>query len=135
MSRPELTETVTVELGDTDMARFVHFASVVRYFDVGLRTVLEAVDLSFQDLFDRGLGLPIVNVSCDYTHPMQYGDELTLETAVAALTEKTMTLQFTFTNEHGTVTADGSLTASFFDIEAQQGTTIPDDIRQKIEAV
>jgi len=77
MSSPDLTETVTVELGDTDMARFVHFVSVVRYFDVRVRSVLEAAGLSFQELFDRGLGLPITNVSCDYTHPMQYGDELT----------------------------------------------------------
>lgn len=132
MSNTTLEETVTVELGDTDMARFIHFASVVRYFDVGLRNVLEASGLSFRKLFDRGLGLPIVNISCDYKHPMYYGDKLTIRTDVANISEKTMTLEFTFTNEDDTVTAEGSLTASFFDIDNQQGTELPDDIRENL---
>lgn len=133
MSDTTLEDTVIVELGDTDMARFIHYASVIRYFDVGLRNVLEATDLSFQKLFDRGLGLPIVNVSCDYRHPMYYGDELTIQTDIADLSEKTMTLEFTLTNENNTITAEGSLTSSFFDIDNQRGTALPEDIREKLD--
>lgn len=135
MSKTTLDETVTVELGDTDMARFIHYASVIEYFDVGLRNVLEAINLSFDKLFKRGLGLPIVNVACDYKQPMYYGDKLTIGTTVASLSEKTMTLEFTITNEEDTVTAEGSLTASFFDIENQQGTDIPEDIREELNNI
>lgn len=134
MSHP-VEDTVTVELGDTDMARYVHFASVVRYFDVGLRNVLDAADLSFQDLFDRGLGLPIVNVSCEYTHPMRYGDQLTVQTRVASLSDHTVALSLRFQNEDGTVTANGTLTAAFLDIDKQQATPIPADIRASLAEV
>ena len=117
------------------MARYVHFASVVRYFDVGLRNVLDAADLSFQDLFDRGLGLPIVNVSCEYTHPMRYGDQLTVQTRVASLSDHTVALSLRFQNEDGTVTANGTLTAAFLDIDKQQATPIPADIRASLAEV
>lgn len=135
MSQRPLEETITVEMGDTDMARFIHYASVVRYFDVGLRNVLEACDLTFEDLFDRGLGLPIVNVTCDYKEPMLYGDRLTIRTDVATVSEQSVTLEFTFTNEEERVTADGSLTATFFDIAQKEGTSIPGDIRQRIDTI
>lgn len=46
--RTTVEDTVTVELGDTDMTRFIHFSSIMRYFDVGLRNVLEGADFSFQ---------------------------------------------------------------------------------------
>lgn len=66
---------------------------------------------------------------------MHYGDELTIETRVAALSERAMTLEFTFTNEDDTVTAEKSLTAAFYDIESQRGTTIPDDMREKLGSI
>lgn len=135
MTESTLEETVTVELGDTDMAKFIHYASVVRYFDTGLRTVLEAADLSFQSLFERRIGLPVVNVECQYLHPMYYGDRLTIHTEVASLSDKTMTLEFTISNESQTTTAEGSLTMSFFDIDAQQSTAIPSDIRERLASL
>lgn len=133
MSEGPLTEHVTVELGDTDLGRFIHYAAVVRYFDVGLRNVLEALDTTFRDLFDRRIGLPIVNVRCDYRNPMQYGDELVVETTVAGLSEQTMTLDLVFRHESGDVAAEGRLTASFFDIDEQRGRPIPDDLRAALE--
>lgn len=134
MAEP-LEETITVELSDTDMARFIHFSSVIRYFDVGFRTVLEAANLTFQDLFNRGLGLPVVNVSCDYQAPMQYADRLTIATSIEDLGETTMKLAFSFHDETDAQTAVGSLTAAFYDIERQEATTIPDDVRQELGAL
>jgi YbgC/YbaW family acyl-CoA thioester hydrolase len=124
--------TVTVELSDTDMTRFIHFASVVEKFEIGLRLVMEAADVTFRDLFDRGIGLPIVNVDCDYRNPMLYGDELTLRASLEALSEKTMTVGITLSND-GRTTAEGTLTTSFYDMDAQEGTAIPDDIRSTLQ--
>lgn len=132
MEETQLEETTTVELGDTDMARFIHYASVVRYFDIGLRNGLEAADLSFKRLFERGIGLPVVNVECQYLHPMYFGDQLTIQTEVASLSEKTMTLNFSLVNESDTTTAEGSLTMSFYDIDEQRGMKIPPDIRERL---
>lgn len=135
MSETPLEERVTVELGDTDLGRFIHYAAVVRYFDVGLRNVLEAIDTTFQDLFDRRIGLPIVHASCDYRQPMQYGDELVVETSVDELSQQSMTLGIVFRHDSGDVAAEGTLTVSFFDIDEQRGTAIPDDVRSALETV
>lgn len=135
MSQDPLREEITVELGDTDLGRFIHFGAVVRYFDVGLRNVLEAVGVTFRDLFDRRIGLPIVHVDCDYRSPMQYGDRLVVETTVAELTDQSMTLDLVFLTESDDVAAEGTLTVSFFDIDEQRGTAIPDDLRAELEAI
>ncbi len=135
MSEEPLTERITVELGDTDLGRFIHYGSVVDYFDVGLRNVLEAIDTTFRDLFDRRIGLPIVHASCDYRSPMQYGDEVVVETTIDDLSDQSMTLDIVFRHENGEVAADGTLTVSFFDIDEGRGTSIPDDVRSALESV
>ena len=134
MSSSPVEESVTVELSDTDMTRFIHFSSVVRYFEIGLRRVMEETDLTFRGLFDRGIGLPIVNVECDYRNAMFYGDELLLEAAVADLSDQTMTLDITLSRD-GTTTAEGTLTTSFYDIEQQEAMAIPDDIRSALDSL
>jgi acyl-CoA thioesterase FadM len=47
--------------------------------------MMDALGVTFRDLFDRNLGLPIVNVDCQYQNPMFYWDELLLRTEVESL--------------------------------------------------
>jgi len=132
---PAATEEIVIELSDTDMARFVHLARVVEYFEVGLRGVMEAIDLTFQDLFDHGLGLPIVDVSCRYVAPMTYGDRVTVATTVEGLSEQTMTLRLRFETAAGDLAAEGTMICCFYDIEARRGTAIPEDVRRSLAAL
>jgi acyl-CoA thioester hydrolase len=127
-------ETLTVELSDTDMTRFIHFASVVRYFEVGLRLVMDEAGITFRELFDRRIGLPIVNVECDYQNPMFYGDELTLQTSVDELSEKTMTLDIRLLRDD-TITAKGALTVSFYEVDEKKAISAPEDIRTSLKSI
>ena len=130
-----VTEEFVIELSDTDMARFAFFGAVVSRFEMGLRGVMEEIDLTFRDLFDRGFGIPIVSVSCDYRNPMMYADRITLLAEVADISERTVTLSLTLQKEDGSTAATGSLTFCFYDIEDRRGTPIPEDIRTDLQAL
>lgn len=130
-----VTDEFVIELSDTDMARFAFFGAVVSRFEMGLRGVMEEIDLTFRDLFDRGLGIPIVNVSCDYRNPMMYADRITLLTEVAEVSERTVTLSLTLQKEDGSTAANGSLTFCFYDIDERQGTPVPEDVRADLQAL
>lgn len=129
-----IIETVTVEMSDTDMTRYIHFASVVRYFEIGLRSAMAAAGITFRDLFNRGIGIPIVHVECDYRNPMYYGDELQVQTTVKSVSKGTLDLSITITRDD-TVTAEGALTAAFISIDDQASTEVPVEVREQFEAL
>jgi acyl-CoA thioester hydrolase len=130
-----LTDDIVIELSDTDMARFVHFSKVVQYFEVGLRRTMETIDLTFRDLFDRGLGLPIVDVTCSYEAPMMYADRVTLTTTVEDVSESTVTLGLHFVKEDGATAAEGTMMFCFYDMGDRSATAIPDEIRADLESL
>lgn len=110
MAEPFRT-TRLVEFHDTDMAGIMHFASFFHYMESAEHELLRSTGFSINSTWGgQTLSFPRVAVSCEFRSPARCEDLLEIAIRVSRLGTKSVTYQFTFTNE-GREIAHGQMTA------------------------
>jgi YbgC/YbaW family acyl-CoA thioester hydrolase len=97
-----------VAFGDTDAGGWAHFPNILRYVEEAEHAFLKSRGLM---VFDRALGgWPRVNVSCDFAKPLQFGDRVEVQLAIAQIGNSSVTWKFELLNETGECAASGRMT-------------------------
>jgi YbgC/YbaW family acyl-CoA thioester hydrolase len=130
-----------VEFADTDMAGIVHFASYFRYMEVTEHAFFRSLGFSIHTRTPEfQVGWPRVHVSCDYSRPVRFEDEVEVHLLVREKRKKSLTYEFIFRQVNGTPgleVARGTLTAVCVALDPQtnqiKAVPIPDAIARQIE--
>ena len=85
MPEPVHKTTCRVLYGDTDAAGVVYYANYLRYFEKGRTEYMRDLVLTYREIEDLGLLLPVIECYSRYKAPASYDDLLTIETALAEL--------------------------------------------------
>ena len=85
MPEPVHKTTIRVLYGDTDAAGVVYYANYLRYFETGRTEYMRALVLSYREIENLGLLLPVIECYSRYKAPAAYDDLLTIETSLAEL--------------------------------------------------
>lgn len=106
-----------VAFADTDAGGWVHFPNILRYVEEAEHAFLKSRGAL---VFDRALGgWPRVNVHCDFSKPLQFGDRIEVQLAVAQIGNSSVTWKFEIQNEAGECAAQGSMTTVRVDHEGR----------------
>jgi acyl-CoA thioester hydrolase len=138
----EFKMTHRVEFADTDMAGIIHFASYFRYMEVTEHAFFRSLGFSINTRTPEfEVGWPRVHVSCDYTRPLRFEDEVEVHLRVREKREKSLTYDFTFRKVNGVPSievARGSLTVVCVAVDPKtdqmKAVSIPEPIARQIEA-
>jgi acyl-CoA thioester hydrolase len=137
----EFRMTHRVEFADTDMAGIIHFASYFRYMEVTEHAFFRSLGFSIHSRTSGfEVGWPRVHVSCDFTRPLRFEDEVEVHLRVREKREKSLTYEFIFRQVNDTPGAEvgrGSLTTVCVAVDAETGqmraVPIPDPSARQIE--
>jgi acyl-CoA thioester hydrolase len=77
--------SVRVRYKETDQMGVVHHTNYIVWFEVGRTDLLRQLGLSYRDLEQRGILLPVVDLSCRYTEAARYDDDIRILTRIAEL--------------------------------------------------
>ncbi len=72
-----------VRFGETDLMGIVHHSHYVAYMEVARVEWLRRRGLTYADWANRGLHLPVVDLTIRYRAPARFDDELDVETTLA----------------------------------------------------
>jgi len=85
MPEPVHKTNIRVLYGDTDAAGVVYYANYLRYFEKGRTEYMRDLVLSYREIEDLGLLLPVIECYSRYKAPAAYDDLLTIETSLTEL--------------------------------------------------
>jgi len=110
-----------VEFGHCDPSGIVYNPNYFIWFDQSVHALLAAGGLSLKGLIqDCGIdGIPVVDYKCKFQSPARWGDELAIETGVAALHRCAFDIQHKITCK-GAVIAECTETRVCTAIDPQQ---------------
>jgi len=74
-----------VRYGDTDMMGFAYYANYLRWFEIGRAEMLRSLGMSYREVEEGGIKLPVLEAACRYLEPARYDDEIAIETGVREL--------------------------------------------------
>ncbi len=106
---------IRVRYGETDRMGYVYYGNYAQYYEIGRVETIRKTGLSYKDIEDRGILLPVVDFSIGYKKPAFYDDELTLITTVKELPGVRITFYYECYNEKKDLLNTGKVTLVFVD--------------------
>ncbi len=107
---------IKVRYAETDAMGIVHHANYYVYFENAREDLVALCGLTYQEIEEKGIMMPIAETQCKYYSPAKYADELLIETTIEKFTPIQLVTNYRVTNEKsGTLIAVGKTVQGFVD--------------------
>lgn len=93
--------------GDTDQMGVVYYANYLRLFELGRNEYLRDKGMTYREIEERGLFLPVVSASVRYKRPARYDDLLTVRTRIISAKGARVNFKYEIVNEEGVLLIEG----------------------------
>lgn len=76
---------IRVRYAETDQMGIVHHSNYYVWFELARDEFIESLELSYRDIEEGGILMPLVETHCKYIIPAQYGQRLIIKTYIEEL--------------------------------------------------
>ena len=123
---------VRVRYSETDKMGYVYYGNYAAYFEVARVETLRQLGVSYRQLEDDGVLLPVLDFSIKYYKPAYYDDELRIETVITEL--PSARIHFTYRTLRGSEELNSaSTTLVFVDKASGRPTRCPAHILDSLK--
>lgn len=104
---------------ETDQMGIIHHSNYYRYFEVARTDYLKSVvGMTYKDVEQLGVRMPLTETQCRYKIPALYDDELTIQTTVRDMTVVRISFDYVITRgRDGAFIAEGQTFHAFTNTE------------------
>jgi acyl-CoA thioester hydrolase len=117
--------SLRVRYGETDQMGYCYYGNYAQYFEVGRVEALRTVGMSYRDLEESGIMLPVSEFHVNYLRPALYDDELTITTKITSLNGPRILFEYEISNESGQLISSANTTLVFVKKENMRPTAPP----------
>jgi acyl-CoA thioester hydrolase len=86
---------------------YVHHGNYAAYFEMGRTELMREYDITYKEMEDNGIILPLSEFYIKYHNPALYDDKLRLVTNLKKFTGVRLIFEYELYNESGTLLAEG----------------------------
>lgn len=104
---------IRVRYGETDQMGYCYYGNYAQYLEVARVESLRELGVSYKELEDRGVMLPVSEFSISYKYPAKYDDLLSIECAITELAGARILFDYTIHNEQNRLVANAKTTLVF----------------------
>lgn len=107
--------TLRTRYGETDQMGIIYHPNYYIYFEMGRTEFLrEAAGMSYKELEESGIMLPLTETQCKYKIPARYDDEITVRTSIKEITVARIAFSYQLLrNKDGALLAEGKTVHAF----------------------
>ncbi len=107
------TITLRVRYGETDQMGYCYYGNYAQYCEVGRVEAMRALGMSYKELEDQGIMLPVSEFKISYQHPAKYDDELLITTAITEIKGARLFFDYSISTVEGKQIATAHTTLVF----------------------
>lgn len=122
-----------VRYGETDQMGYCYYGNYAQYFEVGRVEALRKLGMSYKQLEDQGVMLPVSKFTVNYKFPAKYDDALTITTHIKEIRGARLEFDYTITNENDQTVATAHTTLVFVAKETMRPISAPASFLTLIE--
>lgn len=125
---------VRVRYADTDQMHVVYHAKFIEYFESGRTESIRSLGVTYKEIEEWGLIMPVVRVQCDFLRPGRYDDLLTVRTILREMPEgHRIQFEQEVYNESSKLICKGSILLYFLEKETHNKVDIPQQLIEKLK--
>jgi len=129
----EHSTTVRVRYAETDRMDVVYYGNYAMYFEIGRVEAIRHLGVSYKDIEDMGIILPVVELNIKYLRPAKYDDLITIKSQIKTLpTDHKIVFDQEVYNEAGKLLTIGQVKLYFMDASMNNKTVMPESMMEKL---
>ncbi|MCE3297012.1 MAG: thioesterase [Crocinitomicaceae bacterium] len=125
---------IRVRYGETDQMGYCYYGNYAQYFEVGRVEALRSAGMSYRDMENRGIMLPVSEFSVKYKAPALYDDELTITTLIREIKGPRLVFDYEIHKEDGLLVASAHTTLVFVSKENMRPIPAPQELLELMKA-
>ncbi len=118
---------LNIRFSDLDPMGIVWHGNYIKYFEDGREAFGKEYNIGYSEAYSQGFYLPLTHIECQFKKPIQYNDELVLETKYINQAAAKITFEYTILSKNDkSIVAVGKSEQVFLTMDRQLHLTIPD---------
>jgi acyl-CoA thioester hydrolase len=126
---------IRVRYGETDRMGFVYYGNYAGYFEVARVETLKSLGVSYKELEDNGIILPVLDYRIKYIKPAYYDDLLLIKTTIPEIPKARIFFSYEIFNEQGLLLNKAETTLVFIDQKTMKPIPAPQMIIDKMKGI
>jgi acyl-CoA thioester hydrolase len=122
-----------VRYAETDQMGYVYYGNYATYFEVGRVESLRTLGLSYRELEESGIMLPVLEYHSKFFKPAKYDDLLTIRTIIKEMPSVRIKFEYEVLNETKEILCKGETTLVFVKSETKRPCPAPLDFIESIK--
>lgn len=116
---------IRVRYGEVDRMGYLHHGNYPLYFEVGRTDLIRQLGLTYREMEDGGVILPVRDISIRYYNPALYDDEVIIKTSLVKKPSTRLEFEYQISNATGELIAEATTTLVFVNAENRKPMRIP----------
>lgn len=116
---------IRVRYAETDKMGFVYYGNYATYFEVSRVEAMKALGISYKELEEDGIIMPVLELKTKYIRPAKYDDLLTVRLTVKELPSLRILFEYETFNEPGELLNKAETTLVFVSQETMKPVNPP----------
>lgn len=121
----DFTTTFRVRYGETDQSSFVFNGNYAAYYEIGRTAAIRAMGISYKEIEERGVVMPLIYQNSRFHFPAFYDDLLTIKTSILEMPKARIVFRYEIFNESGKKIHSGENALAFIDKKTHRPLRAP----------
>ena len=121
-----------VRYGETDQMGVVYHGVYAQYFEVGRTEWLRKFGVTYKQMENEGIMLPVISLNINFKRPARYDDLIKVKTQLSEKPTAKISFNYELFNDENDLLATGSTTLVFMDMEKNRPIRCPEDLLKKL---
>lgn len=127
------THSIRVRYAETDPMKYVYYGNYATYFEVARVELFRSIGISYDEIENQGIWLPVSDYKIKYIRPALYDQKLEIHTYVKKIPGVRIEFEYEIYNEEHTKITEASTTLFFLDAKTNKVIKCPDFLMDLIE--
>ena len=127
------THRLRVRYAETDPMKYVYYGNSAEYFELGRVELFREIGMSYNEIENHGIWLPVSEYKIKYLKPAFYDQELTIHTYLKKKPGVRIEFDYEIYNEKGIKITEATTTLFFLEAKRNKIIKCPDFLMDLIE--
>lgn len=127
------THSLRVRYAETDPMKYVYYGNYAQYFEVARVELFRSIGMSYNEIENQGIWLPVSDYKIKYLRPALYDQKLEIRTYIKKIPGVKIEFEYEIYNEDHVKITEASTTLFFLDAKTNRVIKCPDFLMQLIE--
>ena len=125
------TKQITVRYCETDQMHFVHHSNYLKYFELARLEWLSNLNISYAEMENLGILMPVVKVSLNYIKPLIFGDTFNVTVILNEKPKATLEFDYEILNQNKDLVCIGNTLLAFLSPKTKSPMRCPKLLLEK----